>query len=284
MAIIFYKPGKDVELSRDQLEFYNRNGYLIIENLLSIGECDDILGKFNRHMDEDFSCILNFHRRSKLAAQDPRDKTLEVMVEIEETSKLALDLMRDRRCVSVIDQLQIGRMRKYGRSATGHMDEFVPRDHVGLMSILLYKKPGTQYAGQAWNVHQDNAYPQNPYGLYITVSIILADIDRENGTVFVYPGSHEEGLLPHAPQKSYREDSGKQPGNIASFPEKYRGTEVDIIAKKGAVFFMNGNTLHGSYPNLSDRPRPIHINTYIPNGEEYAPGKIAGRSPILLTE
>jgi len=284
MTLKFYKPGNDVKLSQERLDFYNKNGYLVIGNLFSIEECDEILRKINRHMDENYSCILNFHRKTKLAEQDPRKETLEVIAEIEETSKLALDLMKDRRCVSVLDQLQLDRMRKYERSATGHMDEFVPREHVGLMSIILYKMPGTQYAEQAWNVHQDNAYPKNPYGLYITASIILADIDRENGSIYVYPGSHEEGLLPHAPMKGYREEKGKRPGNIASFPEKYRGKEVDIIAKKGAVFFLNGNTLHGSYPNLTNRPRPIYTNTYMPNGEEYVPGKIATRSPILLTD
>ncbi len=285
MTILAYNRGDEVNLSEEQINFYNNNGCLVIENLFSEIECDKIIQKVSRHATKDYACILNMHRKVKLAQQDPREKTPEVMQEIEETSDLALNLMKDRRIVSVLDQLQEQTMREYGRSAAGHADSFIPREHVGLMSMVLFKKPGTQYAEQAWNVHQDNAYTKNPYGLYITTGLFLEDIDYENGPIFVYPGSHKEGILPFAPQTSYREGRGEQPGNITTIPEKYKGKETDVLGKKGAAMFMSGNTLHGSRPNKSQtRSRPIYTNTYIPNGEEFVPGRNAARVPIPLNE
>lgn len=285
MVFNAYKPGKDVNLSQEQLDFYNREGYLVVEGLFSPAECDEITEKVARHATKEYACILNMHRKSKLAQQDPREKTPEILREIEETSELTLNLMKERRIVSVLDQLQEQTMREYGRSATGLIEKFISREHLGLMSMILFKKPETQYASQAWNVHQDNAYTKNPHGLYITAGIFLEDVDKENGPIFVYPGSHKEGILPFIPQLSYREGKGEQPGNIAQIPEKYKGTELDVLGKKGAVMFMSGNTLHGSRPNRSKtRARPIYTNTYIPNGEEFLPGSTASRVPIPLSE
>lgn len=280
-----YKQGKDVNLPREQLDFYNDNGYLVVEGLFSSAECDEIMEKVARHATKEYACILNMHRKSKLAQQDPREKTQEVLREIEETSELTLSLMKDRRIVSILDQLQEQTMREYGRSATGLAEKFISREHLGLMSMILFKKPETQYAGQAWNVHQDNAYTKNPYGLYITAGLFLEDVDKENGPIFVYPRSHKEGILPFTSQPSYREGKGEQPGNITRIPEKYKGTEVDVLGKKGAVMFMSGNTLHGSHSNKSQtKSRPIYTNTYIPNGEEFLPGSTASRVPIPLNE
>ncbi len=284
MTNLIYKRGNDIKLSEDQIGFYNNNGYLVVENLFSPAECDEITEKVSHHATSEYACILNMHSKAKLAKQDPREKTPEVLREIEGTSELALNLMKDRRIVSVLDQLQEQIMKQYGRSATGHMDNFIPREHVGLMSMILFKKPDTQYAKQAWNVHQDNAYTKNPYGLYITTGLFLDDIDNENGPIFVYPGSHKEGILPFTPQTSYREQKGEQPGNITEIPKKYKGTEVNIIGKKGAAMFMSGNTLHGSRPNVSKRSRVIYTNTYIPSGEEFLPGAVAKRVTIPLDE
>ena len=89
--------------------------------------------------------------------------------------------------------------------------------------------------------------------------------------------------MPFTPQISFREGKGEQPGNITEIPKKYKGKEEDMVAKKGAVMFMNGNTLHGSHPNISKtRSRPIYTNTYIPNGEEFLPGGTAARIPVPL--
>ena len=192
-------------LPKDKVNFYNENGYLVVDGLFSSEECNEITKKVSRHATQDYACILNMHRKTKLAEQDPREKNLEVLREIEETSELTLDLMKSKRIVSILDQLQEQTMRKYGRSATGHNDRFIPREHIGLMSMILFKKPETKYASQAWNVHQDNAYTKNQYGLYITAGLFLEDVDPENGPIFVYPGSHKENILPFTPQVSYRE-------------------------------------------------------------------------------
>ena len=72
-----------------------------------------------------------------------------------------------------------------------------------LMSQMLFKEVNSRYASQAWNPYQDNSYPRNETinsanGLntqYITTNFFLEDANKENGTLYVYPGSHKLGLL-----------------------------------------------------------------------------------------
>ena len=152
---------------------------------------------------------------------------------------------------------------------------------VGLMSQVLFKKAGSPYASQAWNPHQDNAYPQGRPGAYITINLFLADADPENGGMYIYPGSHREPLLPFEPVKSYREDLGANPGNIVKVPEKYK--RADVIVKKGGMLVLNGQVIHGSYPNRSKtRSRPLFSISYITEGEDFIPGKNANRMVIPL--
>ena len=171
-------------------------------------------------------------------------------------------VMKDPKIVSILETLQ-------GENV------------VGLMSQVLFKKAGSPYASQAWNPHQDNAYPQGKPGAYITINLFLADADPENGGMYIYPGSHREPLLPFEPVKSYREDLGANPGNIVKVPEKYK--KADLIVKKGGMLVLNGQVIHGSYPNRSKtRSRPLFSISYITEGSEFIPGKNANRMVIPL--
>lgn len=228
------------QLTQQEIKFYRENGYLVVEGLLSSEECDHLLAIFEKNADKDFSAIMNIDR---------------AIPEIRE-------LMKDPRCVSVIETLQGGEV-------------------VGLMSQVLFKKVGSPYAAQAWNPHQDNTYPKSDPGAYITVNLFLADCDRENGGLYVFPGSQEEGLLPCKPTVSYREVPGTNPGNTVSVPEKYKA--VDVSVKKGGLIVLNGDLVHGSHPNISTtRSRPLFSISYISKGREFIPGKNAKRMVIPL--
>lgn len=171
-------------------------------------------------------------------------------------------VMKDSRIVAILETLQNAEV-------------------VGLMSQILFKKAGSTYAAQAWNPHQDNAYPQARPGAYITINIFLADSDPENGGMYIYPGSHRESLLPFEPIKSYREDPGTNPGNSVAVPKKY--SKVDLRIQKGGMLIMHSHVIHGSYPNRSLlRSRTLFSISYITKGEHFIPGKSANRMTIPL--
>lgn len=222
-------------------QFYRDNGYLVVEGLFSAEECDLMFREFEKHADADYSAIANLDR------QVPEIR----------------NIMRKRRVVELLEYLQ----------ERGEI--------VGLMSQMLFKKTGTQYASQSWNPHQDNSYPQAAAGVYITVNIFLQDADLENGCMYIYPGSHIEGLLPFKPTISIHEPKGTNPGNTVDVPDCYK--KADLIIKKGDMLVLHGNLIHGSYPNVSKtRSRPLFSISYISKGETFIPGRNANRMEIPL--
>jgi len=161
------------------------------------------------------------------------------------------------------------------------MLEAIEGEVVGVMSQVLFKKVASPYASQAWNPHQDNSYPQVEGGVYITINAYLADSDPENGGIYMFPGSHKEGLFPCMPTVSYREVPGTNPGNTVQVPEKFKS--VDLYTRKGDVLFIHGHVIHGSYPNHSrTRSRPLLQLCYVTKGAKFIPGKNANRTVIDL--
>ena len=162
------------------------------------------------------------------------------------------------------------------------IESLVDSEAYGLMTQMLFKEANTTYANQAWTVHQDNAYHQSQSGATLTINIACKDAYVENGTLYVYPGTHKEGILPFEPRKSFREDKGEQPGNNLSLPEKYFDKKTNVIMKKGDMFILHGNCAHGSYGNTTEFSRPLYSITYIKKGEPFLVGKNANRKEFSL--
>lgn len=93
--------------------------------------------------------------------------------------------------------------------------------------------------------HQDNGYANIDPGNNVTVWVALDDVNEENGCVWVMPGSHLQGLLPH--QK-------KSEANwYLDVPVS--GDGVPAILKAGEAVAFTGLTLHRSKMNRSQFPR-----------------------------
>ncbi|MBI4060281.1 MAG: phytanoyl-CoA dioxygenase family protein, partial [Elusimicrobia bacterium] len=114
-------------LTATQLEYYAKNGYLVVERLFTAAECDAVHEAIAAHADGDFAAIMNPDREDFLSLQSPiRSKEA-----IRRTVKIMRDVMRDRRIVDIIETIYGG------------------REAVGLMSQVLFKKANSPYASQA---------------------------------------------------------------------------------------------------------------------------------------
>jgi len=236
-------------LSREQILFYRKNGYLVVPEVLSGEQCDRMNEIFENH------------------AKEKNDTKFQGVMNRDRDDYRIRHLMCYYKIVIVLDALQDAEV-------------------VGLQSMFLFKKGGTDYAPQAWNPHQDNAYPRAPWGMYLTGNIPFADQDKENGCMYIYPGSHLENLLPAEFFKSFLEEPGKNPGHDVSksLPSDY--TKVDLPMKKGSLLILHGNVVHGSYPNRSNRDRPMILIPYGTKGisqqPNFIPGKTGDRKEISL--
>lgn len=254
-------------LTQEQVDFYDENGFVTV-NLLSHGECDQAVEIFNRYRrligDQKYKGIMNL---------DQPDYCLEHYRARDDQVHMYVKQMLVKH-PAVVTGLEILQRRKVGGV-------------VNVQSMFLFKKACSPYANQAWNPHQDNAYPRARQGAYITANLVFADQDRENGCMYIYPGSHREPLLKAEFVKSFHEQSGKNPGHDVSndpiFKERYAGKGIDIPMKKGDVLFLHGHCIHGSHPNVSlDRDRPMLLIPYLTNGHKFIPGNVGQRKELPI--
>ena len=260
------------KLTQEKIKFYKEYGYLIISDVLTSDEVEDYKAVIRKCANKDFAAIMNPDRLDFLIAQchELIDvdwnllEKLKFLSDCQEAVNYTTDLMKNHNAVYILETLQ---------------DEEV----VGLMSQMLFKEANSKYASQAWNPHQDNTYPRNENGKYITTNFFLEDADIENGTLYVYPGSHKGGLYEADMTRSYRESSNKNPGNTIDDGVLDKFEKVTVNFKKGDMIVLHGNLIHGSYPNLStDRNRPLLSCSYISSGEDFISGKNAQRKVINL--
>lgn len=126
-------------------------------------------------------------------------------------------------------------------------------DVLGTPNILLHHtkahmKPPEK--GAPYLMHQD--YPYFPFKNHTMTAVFIHmdDTTPENGGLCVYPGSHKLGPLPERPLI--------QDGQVYHYcdPEQYPlDKATPLMAKKGDVVIFSYLLLHGSYLNLSSRPR-----------------------------
>ncbi len=231
-------------ISKNQIDFFNKNGYLIVENVIDDSVCDKFLKickNYSENNNENFTEILQAH------------------VKIPET----LNFLKNSQIVDTIQTLLKG-------------------EAVGLQTVCSFKKYNTISAEYAWNPHQDNSYMQSEKNSYISGDVILDDHLEGTGRLYVYPGSHEEDLLPFEENRSFDLKKGENPGNrVIHIPEKYKKVELNL--KKGSLLIFHSHLIHGSTKNITkDKWRPILLMAYALKGIDFRQGRSAKRMPIDL--
>jgi len=258
------------KISKTEVNFYNENGYLVIENLFSEKELDFFKARLDLHADKEYSNMLNPDRYEFLILSSIENinnlktisEKIDYLKECKKTAMVIRSLLKDHRIVGVLEDL--------------YKEEFV-----GLSTHMIWKKPGTKNAGQAWNPHQDNSYGKNENGKLLTINLFFDDVDVENGALYNFPTSHKDGLLPV--DWGSTNIHPNHPGNFCIIPDKYKNLKNNIVAKKGALYIQHGNLVHGSYGNTtSNRTRAMYSATYIVENEKFVSGTQAKRKAIKL--
>jgi phytanoyl-CoA hydroxylase len=126
-------------------------------------------------------------------------------------------------------------------------EEFLGPDIKLFGSQLFMKPPG----GVEKPYHQDSPYfPIAPMAL-VTCWIALDDVTVENGCLWVVPGTHRLGPLPH----SERWLVGDREDMRVPESEFDRSREVPITLSPGSCSFHHSLILHMSHPNKTQNSR-----------------------------
>ncbi|QBQ54921.1 ectoine hydroxylase [Nitrosococcus wardiae] len=235
---VFYGQHSDSgPLNKEQISFYEENGYLFFENLFS----QEQVQRYRRELDALSSAPLV--KEAPQTILEPESQEVRSIFDIHRTNELFKQLSQDERIVSMITQLLNSR--------------------VYIHQSRINYKPGFQGKEFYWHSdfetwHEEDGMPRMRA---ISCSITLTENNIYNGPLMLIPKSHQYFLCcaGKTPKDHYKSSLKKQEygvpdnKNIERLVE--RGGIVAPRGPAGSVLFFECNLMHGSNSNISPWPR-----------------------------
>lgn len=136
-------------------------------------------------------------------------------------------------------------------------------DILGINNLFIWKAPKI---GLGFPWHQDKFYFRNRFNTETTVGTWTAidPADRENGCLYVVPGSHKSDIFEH----DDLEGSQQQEFKLARGVRDEDGVAVEV--PPGAVIWFHSHLLHKSTDNHSLRFRRSYVIHYLSAQAEWA--------------
>jgi ectoine hydroxylase-related dioxygenase (phytanoyl-CoA dioxygenase family) len=140
-----------------------------------------------------------------------------------------------------------------------------------MQSMFFVKAPGGR--GQAW--HQDEFFIPTRDRSLCGIWIALDDVDRENGCLWVMPGSHKPGILWPMDENHDARISGP---SRSTYGHPYREEDAaPVEMKAGSAVFFNGYLMHRSFDNFSANRFRRALVMHTMRAESLLPCNFGGR-------
>ena len=234
-------------LDEPSLLFWQENGYLIRQSVFSLDE----VASMQKEADFILELIMNsslYHKRQSRRLDIRRRREHGMVVrKIQPIIDLSLAFAR----VSNDDRL------------IGPMTELMGEKPILMEEKLNYKQPIKEFGffrvpedDDRFPVHNDWAYYRyNDYpDTIISSAITIDDCHETNGSMIVFPGSHQE----HIEHLRVRNGLEVPKGTV------HRQERRILEAPAGSVMFFHSKLIHTSEPNETDWPRRIMIFSHYP--------------------
>jgi ectoine hydroxylase-related dioxygenase (phytanoyl-CoA dioxygenase family) len=216
-------------LTRDQIDFYDDNGYLVLENRVPDGIMVAVRAE-----------IARFEQMARgMTASDDK-------IDLEDTHKP--DAPRIRRV-------------KLPNTQSRVIDDLLHSDHVlapvrdligpnlRLQTSKLNMKSAGYGAAVEW--HQDWAFYPYTNDDVLAVGVIIDDMTPENGPLMVFPGSHKGPVYDHHHNGVF---AGAMDVMACGFDMQ---DAVPLMGPAGSISIHHARIVHGSALNRSTRDRRI---------------------------
>jgi phytanoyl-CoA hydroxylase len=133
-----------------------------------------------------------------------------------------------------------------------------------VQSLYHMKAPGI---GSEVPLHQDGTYlasiPQSVVGLWLA----LEDATKENGCMYILPGSHKRGI-----RRRFEHVDGRMVYVGEELPREWqedKSSFVPVEVNSGTLVVLHAAVAHFSYPNKSDRSRHAWVVHFIESVSGY---------------
>ncbi|MHB2169908.1 phytanoyl-CoA dioxygenase family protein [Alsobacter sp. R-9] len=223
-----------MKLSEAQVAAYERDGFLVVENVLppselaELRQVTDQLLERSRSVSEHNDVYDLEPDHSELTPRVRRIKTPHLQHKIFDT------IMRHENILSILSQL-IGPAIRFDTSK------------------LNMKAPG---GGAAVEWHQDWAFYPHTNSDLCAVGVMMDDCELENGPLLCIPGSHKGPVYDH-------HSDGAFCGAIdPTVSEIDFSKAIPCTGKAGSISIHHVLTIHGSAVNTSSKPRRLLLYQY----------------------
>lgn len=216
-------------LTDDQKAFYDLNGYLMVDNVVSADQ---------RRQLQTVTDALIEASRAVSESNEVYDLDKGHSADTPRLTRIKLPHKRDPIYHEVLTRSGV----------TQVLTDLLGPDTTLITSKLNTKAPG---GGAAVEWHQDWAFYPHTNDDLLAFGLLLEDVDVDNGPLMAIPGTHKGPILSH-------HMNGVFCGAIdPDDPLFERGKAVTLTGKAGSMTVHHARTLHGSAPNVSDRARKI---------------------------
>ena len=229
-------------LSEEQVRFFVDNGYLAAEGLITADEIEE--------MKRDTTLIARGGYPCDTLHPLPADMSDDAVL------RTILCIHRPHYISPVMEQYArhpkvCGALSQIVAAHLPYWDGSVKCMH----SMLFVKPPGFQ--GRSW--HQDEVYIPTRDRSLTGAWIALDDATKENGCLWVIPGSHRAGYL-YPERETTDLDEYDYANEAFGFDDS---TQIPVEVKAGTLVFFNGYILHSSLKNRSNEYRRVLVNHYM---------------------
>lgn len=264
-------------LSKEQLHKLEKNGYLVVNNVLDPEhDIDPILHELSAILDRLANDLVSKGEIPASYKELPFGKRLTCIIqETGESHSQHFDLSLPKGQVGGTAPMYLGdaifklithkRLLDCVKDVIGPEIYSNPVQHVRLKPpecVVPKKSKGMSVLVGETPWHQDNAVmtADADEANVLTVWIPLVDTTVKNGCLIVIPGSHDGTLVQHCP-------TGQ--GGVLSIPDSLveKNEAVAVPVMRGNVLMFHRKLIHASLPNLSDDLRSSLDLRYQPIGQ-----------------
>ena len=266
-----YYNKSDLPLNREMLNFWNNNGYLIIQDFKTHKECDELINRSKELIEEqDFN---NQQSVFDTVSQSHNDDNYF----LESGDKIRFFFEEKAN----LDEENVKTNKQYIVNKIGHAlhdldDKFIAfskneqldqiaraigfQDPLLLQSMYIFKQPKI---GGDVVCHQDSTFlitePESTVGFWFA----LEDANKDNGCLQVASGGHKGPL-----RKLFKRENNQMKMEELSnepFPE----TDTFVEVKKGTLVLLHGRLPHYSCENKSPNSRHAYTIHAIDGKSKY---------------
>jgi len=233
---------KKYKLSGEQIAFFNRNGYVSNVKLLETDQVDQLNDELKLIMDPDHPNHHLYYEFHSNESADP-DKIIFHSLGHWRITPGFHDVLWNPAFIMAAFQLLGNRAVRFWHDQ-------------------LFCKPAKHGGVVAW--HQDYSYWKRSVPMqHLTTWVGLDDASEENGCLQYIPGSHRWGLL-EKPGLTGEMDGLK--AYLSSEQADALQNPLPIEMEKGHATFHHPLLVHGSFENLSERPRRAFVLNVFADG------------------